>query len=219
MNEMELNADKTKVMIFNRSRQYDFLPQLYVEKDLPLEFVEVHKLLGVYIQSDLRWHTNTNNLCSKGYSRLWLLRRLQTLGASIEELLDVYQKQVRSIVELAVPVWEPGLTHVERKQIERVQKAACSIILGRNYNRYSEALSILGLETLSSRRKKLSLNFAKKALRHPRFSTWFQYNTSKNYPIRRQNKLVPVTSRTKDFKSSPLPSLTELLNDFFQSKN
>ena len=32
------------------------------------------------------------------------------LGASRMDLLDVYMKQVRSILELAVPAWHPGIT-------------------------------------------------------------------------------------------------------------
>ena len=82
------------------------------------------------------------------------------VGANTDELLDVYQKQVRSVMELAVAVWEPALTVAEDKQIERVQKAAYSIILGDNYNTYSTALKVLGAETLGTRRKKLTLNFA-----------------------------------------------------------
>ena len=45
--------------------------------------------------------------------------------------MDVYFKQVRSILEVAVPVWQPGLTQQELKQIERVKKCALHIILGR----------------------------------------------------------------------------------------
>ena len=41
---------------------------------------------------------------------------------SVSELVDVYQKQVRSVLELAVPVWQPALTGKEKTQIERVQK-------------------------------------------------------------------------------------------------
>ena len=34
----------------------------------------------------------------------------------IKELGDVYDKQVRSMLELAVPVWQPALTQNESKQ-------------------------------------------------------------------------------------------------------
>ena len=47
-----------------------------------------------------------------------MLRRLKGLGANEEEILDVYQKQVRSVLELAVPVWQAGLTQQEVRQIE-----------------------------------------------------------------------------------------------------
>ena len=61
-------------------------------------------------------------MIKKAFSRLWILRRLKPLGASTMELLDVYQKQVRCIVEYASPVWTGGLTLDEVHQIERVQK-------------------------------------------------------------------------------------------------
>ena len=64
-------------------------------------------------------------------------------------------------MELALPVCEPGLTVAESMQIERVQKAAFSIILGDDYLSYNQALSTLDADTLSSRMQKLSLNFAK----------------------------------------------------------
>ena len=62
-----------------------------------------------------------------------MLRRLKGLGASEMEMLDVYYKQVRSVLELAVPVWQPALTQQEIKQIERVQRCALYIILGEDY--------------------------------------------------------------------------------------
>ena len=68
---------------------------------------------------------------------------------------------MRSIMELALPVWEPGLTVAESMQIERVQKAAFIIILGHDYLSYNQVLSTLDADTLSSRMQKLSLNFAK----------------------------------------------------------
>ena len=107
---------KSKVMVFKTARHFDFMPNL----TLPgtafgeyLEVVENFKLLCVVVRSDLKWHDNTNHICKKGYLRLWILRRLKKLGASKHELLDVYYKQVRSVLELAVPVWQPGLTQLE----------------------------------------------------------------------------------------------------------
>ena len=87
--------------------------------DSYLEVVDSIKILGLIIRSDMRWYDNTNYMCQKGYKRLWMLRRLKGLGASLEESKDVYIKQVRSVMELAVSVWQPALTNQEVKQIER----------------------------------------------------------------------------------------------------
>ena len=90
--EMSINKQKSKVMIFNTARKFDCLPNLSIQSD-NLEVVESMKLLGVIVQSDMRWGQNTEYVCQKGYSRLWMLRRLKGLGASTSELLDVYKNK------------------------------------------------------------------------------------------------------------------------------
>ena len=172
---MVINTAKCKVMIFNNGKKYAGMPHL----NLPgmgqgsLEVVEKFKLLGVKIQSDLKWNDNTDYICQKGYARLWMLRRLKGLGATELELLDVYEKQVRSVLELAVPVWQPALTQGQSKQIERVQRSAFYVILGKRYENYGNALTLLEMETLETRRIKLCKKFARKALDNPRFTNWF----------------------------------------------
>ena len=162
--QMQINVRKSKVMIFNTGRKYDVMPQLTLS-DMGGNFMEVvenFKLLGVIIRSDMKWYDNTNYICQKGYERLWMLRRLKGLGATEVEMLDVYMKQVRSVLELAVPVWQPALTQQEARQIERVQRCALYIILGDQYFSYENALEILECQNLDERRIKLCENFAKK---------------------------------------------------------
>ena len=113
---------------------------MILENDTPLEVVEEIRLLGVIVRSDLSWRSNTKAICQKAYARLWILRRLKPIGATIEELIDVYDKQIRCVVEFAAPVWTSGLTVAEVNQIERVQKAAFAIILADNYRNYKFAL-------------------------------------------------------------------------------
>ena len=219
---MKINRNKCNVMIFNPHRKYSGLPQLTLSgKDAEfLDVVENTKLLGVKLRSDMRWCDNTDYICKKGYSRLWILRRLKGLGASQEELLDVYQKQVRAVLELAVPVWQPGITKKERYQIERVQKCALNIILGEHYSSYSKALESVKSENLEVRRIKICENFVKKSVKHPKFRHWFRRNEEsvnetkirkvKNQKIQRYH---PVPYRTEKYKNSPLPYLTDLLNN------
>ena len=101
--------------IFNTSRTYDFMPKLCIETNTHLEVVEEFKLLGVVFQTDLRWQANTDYMCKKGYARLWMIRRLKALGADMTEMLDVFYKQIRSVLELAVAVWEPRMTQALSK--------------------------------------------------------------------------------------------------------
>ena len=69
----------------------------------------------------------------------------------------MYTKEIRPVLELAVLAWHSGLTQKQSATIERVQKAAVSIILsdhktGRSDYTYDMALVILDLEPLEVRR-------------------------------------------------------------------
>ena len=80
-NEMKINATKSKVMIFNRSRRHDFMPEIKFAGDHTGEVVEEIRLLGVTIKSDLKWHSHVHELTKRANVKLWLLRRLKKLGA------------------------------------------------------------------------------------------------------------------------------------------
>ena len=145
-----------------------------------------------------------------------MMRRLKRIGASQHDLLDTYIKQVRSLLELAVPVWQPALTNYDITQIERVQKTAFSIILGGKYESYKCALDVLGMDTLEDRRKSLCLKFALKASVHPSFKSWFQKSNQHSRPRRlndKPDKYAEPYARTNRFKDSAIPYLTRLLNE------
>ena len=143
------------------------------------------------------------------------------MRATHEELIDVYCKQVRSVLELAVAVWSPGLTASQINQIETVQKTVCCIILGVKYSDYADALSTLTIVTLTERRKDLLFNFAKKSYKSDKYQNWFvpRTNDPDNIQTRSDKSgLTPVATRTKRYQNSPLPSLTALLNDSMKHK-
>ena len=68
-----------------------------------------------------------------------------------------------------------------------VQKKACTIILGKDYVSYENALTILNLERLNTRRTDLTLNFAIKCSKSPKHSHFFPLNNVAMENIR--NKL------------------------------
>ena len=122
-NKMKVNGTKTKVMLFNPSKKFDFVPDLLLG-DKNLELVEETRLLGFSITSDLKWHSNTKKMALKAYRKLWILRRLKRLGAATEDLVQVYIMQVRCIMELGAPAWQGSITQGEKVELERVQKTA-----------------------------------------------------------------------------------------------
>ena len=210
-NKMKLNYKKTKLMLFNPGTARDFMPRFEFNNE-EIEVVEEYKLLGLIMRNDLSWSSNTNFMITRANKKLWCLKRLKRLGANTKDLLDVYCKQIRSILEFASPVWHPSLTSKDRGKVERVQKSALCIILGRNFKSYNRALKSLRTDSLFTRREKLCRKFALKSQKHPRFTKWFKPQTKKT-TRRKLPKFMEVYSRTKRFQKSSINFLTNILNN------
>ena len=123
-NKLKINPRKTKVISFNKSNKLDFHPEVSMSGNQILEVVSEIKLVGVIVNHHLRWQKNTDYICQKATEKLWTLRRLQKFSLV---------KEVRSLLEYAVPVWHSGLTKKQTNQIEKIQKIAFKIILGDDY--------------------------------------------------------------------------------------
>ena len=143
----------------------------------------------------------------------WILRRLKTFGANKSELTDIYCQHVRSILEYASVVWHSGLTQENKANIERVQKSALAIILGKDYINYENALSLLKLERLCVRRERQCLKFANKSLASEKFSSWFEKDENIQNTRRLVKPVKPAVARTTRFRKSPLPYMTTILNN------
>ena len=198
-------------MLFNNCKTIDFLPNMELEGK-EVELVEEMKVLGVVLTSDMKFSRNTEYIVERAFKRVWMLKRLLCLGASVPQLVDVYLKQVRSVLELAVPAWHSSLTLTDKLNIERVQKAALQVILGETYLSYSSALEIVNLQILEQRRQQLCRKFGIKALKNSKHNKWFKINQKISRTRQKQPFLCPVVSRTMRFENSPLSYLTKLLN-------
>ena len=214
-NPMVINRKKTKTMVFNPCIVRDFIPEFELDGQ-DIEMVEEMRLLGVVVRSDMKWTSNTELMISKAYKKLWSIRRLKGMGSTTDDLKDIYVKQVRSLLEIAVPAWNGALTNVEKMDIERVQKTALHIMLGGLYNSYGDALDLVGLETLDARRHKLCLKFAIKAVNHHKHKNWFVPNANAVSTRQDHEKYVPVFSKHKRFWKSPISYLTRLLNSEYK---
>ena len=167
------------------------------------------KLLGLTITDNCRWDANTKHMVIKGNARLWFLRRLKSLGASKDTLVDIYKLFCRSVLEYGAPVWSGNLSKGNAQDIERVQRNAYRIIFGASFTDYDECLEDKEEETLAARRDKLCINFAKSCLKDPKFSEWFPKGICTR---NKTNYLVPE-SKTKRYGRSAIPHITRLLNN------
>ena len=189
---------------------FDFPPEVYLSNMKHLEVIPETKLLGVIISDDLRWQKNTDYICQRAREKLWVLRRMLKVKLDLDHVFDVYTKEVRSLLELAVPVWHSGLTKLQSAQIERIQKVAFKIMLGEQYTSYDSACKKFKVETLEQRRESLCLNFAKKDYKSDR-SMFTKIGPMPN--TRHQPKLVrEFNCRTNRYRNSRFPYLSRLLN-------
>ena len=132
---------------------------------------------------------------------------------------NYWMSMKKSQVCIRVPVWQPALTKGKSEQIEKVQRTAFYIILGKEYENYDNDLILLERETLEARRIKLCKKFARKALKNPRYANWFYPANKESSPNiktrghkRTASNLKPVHARTVRFEKSPIPYMTKILN-------
>ena len=183
----------------------------YPIDDHRLEVVEEKRILGLIMRSDLKWSSNTKSIMARAYSKLWIIRRLK-------DLVDIFCKHVRSVLEFGAPVWHSGLTLTEKYDIERVQKSFCHIYLGGKYESYHGALKQVGLESLEKHREKLCLKFALSAEKSNKFKHWFKTSVKTSSTRLKPLKYAEVISNHTRKDKSPLYYLTKLLNEHYKEK-
>ena len=220
-NMMKLNERKTKNMIFNFTKDKQFITNINL-KNHSLEIVNETKLLGAIVTNNLKWEENTKHIVKKANRRMIMLHKLVKFTRNKSHLLHIYKTNIRNHLEYCSTVWHSSLTETNSKDIERVQKSAMKTILGAKYQGYEKALIDLKIDSLKERREKMALKFAKKSLKDEKFSTFFQENKN-NFEMktRNSNKYVVNHANTERYRKSAVPFLQRLLNEDYikQKKN
>ena len=125
----------------------------------------------------------------------------------------IYKIFVRGALEQSCTVWHSSLTKDQQGDLERVQKSALKVIMGKNYESYENACESLQIEDLSTRRTRLSLQFTKKCLNNNQLKTLFPRKVKKSkMATRHQDKFEVKFARTERLRKSAIPSMQKLLN-------
>ena len=64
-NKMNINSKKTKIIPFNFTKKFNFLPQLNLPGADPLEVIYETKLPGVTLTSSLCWSNHIDDICKQ----------------------------------------------------------------------------------------------------------------------------------------------------------
>ena len=213
VNKVTINHNKTVVMHFCTSSRAVDQPQLSVGIH-PLQVVRSTKLLGVTVDDQLTWKQHVNNIIRTASFKLYMLRRLRSLGTPAKELCGVYTTFILPSLMYCSPVWSSSLTLTQKQQLERVQKRACRIILGPAYQSYTDALTTLSLPQLSQRHLQALVKFGENLLTHPRHRNLLPPDAPPpTRYTRHHNKLIPIRApRTDRYKNSAIPSIVRLIN-------
>ena len=206
-NQMKINEDKSKIMIFNKSRMYDFPPEFHFSNGVNLECLEVSKLLGIQLHSSLSWFSNTAYIYSKSMRRMWLLRRMKVLKLDPSTIFEYYIKEIRPLTEQGVIVWNSSLTKGQERTLEKIQKVALKIILGQNYISYEVACYQFNITNLKERRAKLCENLAIKLFKSSRRDEFFTLANQNRHNLVREN-----ICRTRRCYNAPHNYLNRLVN-------
>ena len=175
----------------------------------------VIKILGIYIQHDLKWDTQVKETVKKCNRKLFMLRTLKRFKLPLNDLVIVYIGYIRPILEYCTPLFHSNLTCKQTDDIERIQKRACKIILGPDYTSYDEALKTCNLVALKERREKLCFDFALSLEKHEHCSLRLPDQRSVNFNLRNVQKYSQFNCKTSRFQNSALPYFVRILNEHY----
>ena len=116
-------------------------------------------------------------------------------------------------------LWHFGLSQKNRNDLERVQKSALRVILGKRYTSYSDALKKLKIESLDDRRKLLCLKFAKNCLKVDKLKKMFPKSSTRHNMSKRNPEFYRVKrTLTERHLNSAIPQMQRILNSYQEKK-
>lgn len=172
----------------------------------------------------MKWKENTELICEKVDKRLFVLTILKRFNFSTQELIIAWTTLIRPVTEYVAPLWHSGLTDMDSKKIENLQKKALGMILGVEYIdsvrfykvnnerlSYKDVLKKFDLISLAERREILTNNFTLQTFKKGLHNDLFQENECSKQ-TRFFKKIVERQCQTDRHFKSAVPYMLRILN-------
>ena len=209
---MLISEKKTKSMIVNFTKNHQFHTRLRLN-DKNIEIVQKMKILGTIFTDNFSWDENCAAIIKKVNARMQLLTKIWSFGSTNEEMVHLWKVYCLSILEQSCVVWGSSLTLENKNDLERLQKTFCKLVLEEDFSTYNEALLTLGLQKLTERRQKLTLDFAKRSISDDILRDLFLLKKKRHEMATRNTEKYRVNhANTNRYKNSPIPTMQNMLN-------
>ena len=219
--EMILNAKKTAIFIANFTDNHQFKPLISIPgQEEPLQVVLETKLLGYWLDSSMTPTRHIKYTTGIAYKRLWAISRLKANRVSTAKIVKFFEIKIRSVLESSCVVFYSMLNENDWDMLERPVKILIKILQGPAYTDYEAGLaaySHLGLTSMRTRLKKLTLTWALKTSQDSKFSAMLPLNPKGPYNLRTQELFMVPFAHTERYRRSPLVALPRLLNEYVAS--
>ena len=183
-----------------------------------IDVVRSVKILGVTLQSNLKWNEHINNIVKKASKRLYFLSQLKRAKVPSNDLVNFYVTCIRSLLLYSCQVFHFNLPEFLNIMLERIQKRAMNIIYGYDVP-YSEALVMSKLHRLSDHRRHLCDEFFNKIVMNPndKLHGLLPYNLSVISSLRNKRNFTIPICKTDRFKNSFIITAAGRYNDHSSS--
>ena len=118
-NFLQLNVTKTKELVIDFRRSASQIPSLSLDGQV-VERVEVFKYLSTHVDSRLSFSHHVDQIYKKAQSRLFMLRKLRSFGASPETLKLFYSSYIESLLMFSFLAWYGSLGVRDRCRLQKV---------------------------------------------------------------------------------------------------
>lgn len=181
-NGLELNPQKTRVILFTRKRNM-VMPRKVKIRNEELEYSSEINYLGLILDSKLNWKANTEQRTKKATAAYFSFTSAfgKSWGLNPQLVYNIYTTMVRPVLSYGALVWGPKVAN-NKSQVDtlsRVQRLACIGITGALRTAPSTALELMtGLMPIDKYLKQIALTTAVRLKNSGNWGTsWWEGHT------------------------------------------